>query len=355
MTFSQEIIVADRRIGKDQPCYVIAEAGVNHNGDMGLAKRLIDSARAAGADAVKFQTFKTEALNTRTAPKATYHIETTGDEQSWFDLLKSQELSRAQHELLLAHCNDTGIQFLSTPYDEASVDLLVDLGLPAIKVASTDLNNVPLISYIAATRIPMILSTAMSTLGEVGRSVRAIQNAGQRDLILLHCTANYPSALADTNLRAMLTLRDEFGALTGYSDHCPGYVNPVAATALGAVVYEKHFTMDRSLPGPDHRASLDPAGLATLVDDIRQTETALGDGVKRPVPAETENRQKLRKSIVATTAIRQGDRITRAMLTTKRPGSGMQPALLEGLVGLTAAVDISADTLVTDDMFRAPG
>lgn len=345
------IKIGNRLVGPDQPVFIIAEAGVNHNGDLETGKRLIEKAKEAGADAVKFQSFKTENIITRNAPKSTYHLETTGREQSWFDLLKTQELNREAHEILMEHCNKTGIMFLSAPYDEESADMLEELDIPAFKVASTDANNIPFLKHLAKKKRPIILSTAMCTVEEIKESLDAVKEEGCNDLILLHCTANYPSKLEDSNLRAMQTLGREFNVPVGYSDHCPGYINPVAATAMGAVVYEKHFTLDKNMPGPDHRSSLDPEELKQLVLDIRNTELSLGNPEKGPTESEKENRAKLRKSVVARVDIQPDTVITREMLTTKRPGTGMPPKALSTLIGKKSKILLKEDTLVKPEHF----
>lgn len=347
-----KIEIGGRLIGEGEPVFIIAEAGVNHNGDIELAKKLIEVAREAGTDAIKFQTFKAENLNTMTAPKSTYHIETTGSEQSWFDLLKTQELNRQAHEVLIEHCQKVGIMFLSTPYDEESANLLEELDMPAFKVASTDANNIPFLRYLARKKRPIILSTAMCTLEEVKESVDAIRNEGCQDLVLLHCTANYPAKIEDTNLRAMLTLKKEFNLLVGYSDHTSDYINPVAATALGAVIYEKHFTLDKSLPGPDHRSSLNPEELKQFVRDIRNTELAMGSSLKEPVESEKENREKLRKSIVAKVDIPPGLVITRTMLTSKRPGTGLATKFIDSIVGKKSKVLLRKDTIIKTEFLE---
>lgn len=344
-----KIKIGDKIVGEGEPVFIIAEAGVNHNGDIEIAKKLIDVAKDAGADAVKFQTFKAENLNTKTAPKSTYHIETTGVEQSWYDLLKSQELDRHAHEILLEHCQKAGIVFLSTPYDEESADLLEELDVPAFKVASTDANNIPFLQYLAKKNRPIILSTAMCTLKEVREGVDAIRNEGCNDLILLHCTANYPARLEDTNLRAMRTLKEEFNLLVGYSDHTTDYINPIAATALGALVYEKHFTLDKSLPGPDHRISLNSEEFKQLISDIRRTESALGNSIKKPTKSEEENRMKLRKSIVAKVDIPPNKIITKEMLAIKRPGIGMAPKQINSIIGKKTKIFLKQDTHITPE------
>jgi sialic acid synthase SpsE len=351
---AERLAIGSRLAGPGYPVFVIAEAGVNHNGDLGLALRMVETARAAGADAVKFQTFRAEALNTRAAPKATYHIETTGADatQSWFDLLRSQELTREMHEALIRRCRELDIVFLSTPYDEASADLLEELGVAAFKIASTDTNNIPLLRHIARKGRPVILSTAMSTLDEVRESVAAVRDEGLEALVVLHCTGNYPAALGDTNMRSMVTMRETLGVLVGYSDHTREDVNPVLATALGAVVYEKHFTLDRTLPGPDHRMSLTPADLTRTVELIRQAEAALGSGEKAVLASERENRVKLRKSLVAATDLPAGELLERWHIVAKRPGDGMAPSALDALIGKRLRVPVMRDQQLAPSMVK---
>jgi N,N'-diacetyllegionaminate synthase len=342
------ITIGPRTIGRGHPLFFIAEIGVNHNGDMGLAKRLIDAAVDAGADAAKFQTFSAERLNTRRAPKADYHIQTTGpdSEQSWFDLLRSQELTPTMHRELMDYCRRRGIVFLSTPYDEQSADLLEDCGVPAFKIASTDANNIPLLRHVARKGRPMILSTGMCTMAEVKESVGAIRKEGLEQVILMHCTAAYPAPLDQSHLRAMVTLQEELDVLVGYSDHTLEDVNPVLAVALGAVVYEKHITEDRALPGPDHRVSLTPDELKRTVRSIRLAETALGMAEKAVQPAEREHRAILRKSVVAACDIKAGEALCRENLTVKRPGTGIPPGELESLLGRRLRVNIQGDTIL---------
>lgn len=302
--------------------YFIAEAGVNHNGDINIAKKLIDIASDAGADAVKFQTFKTHAIITREAPKATYHVETTGADakQTWYKLLESQELDRSDHEILIDYCCKKNIDFLSTPYDLESADLLRDMGIKAYKIASTDANNVPLLRHIAGFGKPVILSTAMCNYTEIEASVDLLLNSGTKDLVLMHCTGSYPAPLEDGNLLAIKTLRERLNIPLGFSDHHEGFVSGIMAVALGACVYERHFTLDKGLPGPDHRASLDPYELNQQIKLMREAELLMGNGIKRVMPCETENRKKLRKHIVANARINKGDLLTIDNITTKRTG-----------------------------------
>lgn len=338
------------KIGNDSPCFIIAEAGVNHNGDLDLARELIDIAVESGADAVKFQTFKAELLNTKNAPKATYHIETTGNEQSWFDLLKSQELDRNAHIELIDHCNKRGILFLSTPYDYQSADLLKEMNVPMIKIASTDANNIPFLKYLAHMNIPLILSTGMCNYEEVKESVNTIVNEGQKQLALLQCTSNYPAPVDQINLKVMDTYRDDFNLVIGYSDHTQSEVLPIAAVARGAKIFEKHFTKSRSLPGPDHRSSLEPEELKSMIKQIRDTEIILGGNDKIVMPAEVENRQKLRKSVVAKANISKGGIFSEDNLDIKRPGSGLPPKHFTELLGKKVNCDILEDDLINMDM-----
>jgi N,N'-diacetyllegionaminate synthase len=349
------MIIQNKKIGPGNPVFFIAEAGVNHNGSWDLAKQLIDAAADAGADAVKFQTFKTENIIVPTAPKSTYHIQTTGsdNEQTWFELLKTQEISREMHVALMEYCQKRDIIFMSTPYDKDSVDLLDELGVVAFKIASTDTNNLPLLRYVAAKGKPVILSSAMSTMEEVVNAVNTVRETGLTDVAMLQCTGNYPSALSDSNLRVMNTYREKLNCIVGYSDHTTEIsINPIAATALGASIYEKHITLDKKLPGPDHRMALDPIELKETIALIRQTEAALGVSEKYILDAEKENRQKLRKSIVANINIEAGSSITKEMIAIKRPGGGMDPSRFESLVGKKAVSFIAKDSLLEETMFE---
>jgi len=333
---------AGRLVGPGHPCFVIAEAGVNHNGDPELARRLVDVAAEAGADAVKFQTFHAKRLVSPTAPKAAYQRQTTDASESQLEMLRRLELSPAAHRELRDYCRAKGVLFLSTPFDEESADLLDELGVPVFKIGSGEITNHPFLEYVARKGRPIILSTGMSYLGEVDEAYWAIRRAGCGDVVLLHCVTDYPAAPASANLRAMQTLAAAFPAPVGYSDHTPGLEVALAAVALGACVLEKHFTLDRSLPGPDHRASLEPHELKSLVAGIRTVELALGDGIKRPAPAEMGNREVARRSLVAAQAIAPGTVITREMLTAKRPATGIPPTLVDLVVGRTARRPLAA-------------
>ena len=317
---------------------IIAEAGVNHNGDLARAKQLIDAAAAAGADWVKFQTFCAERLVTLGAKKADYQAENTAAEESQFTMLHRLELTRVMHEELIAHCQLRGIQFFSTAFDTQSVDLLVDLGLEAFKIPSGEITNLPYLRHIGRYGKPVILSTGMSTLGDIEAALDALEHAGtpRSGITVLHCNTEYPTPMADVNLRAMRAIHDAFGVAVGYSDHTLGIEVPIAAVALGATVVEKHFTMDRRLPGPDHKASLEPDELKAMVRAIRNVEIAMGDGIKRPSPSELKNRPIGRKSIVAARPIASGEAFSAENLTTKRPGTGISPMRWDELLGKKA-------------------
>jgi len=343
--------VGGRTIGAGAPCFVIAEAGVNHNGDLAMARALVDAAAAAGADAVKFQTFAADRLVTRQAPKAEYQMANTGDAESQFEMLKRLELDADAHRALIAHCAARGIQFLSTPFDEASCDLLDQLGVPAFKLPSGELTNLPFLRHAARKGKPLIVSTGMATLSEAADAVDAIRGEGGQELILLHCVSNYPANPAHANIRAVATLRDAFGVPAGYSDHTEGDAVALAAVALGACVIEKHVTLDRNLPGPDHRASIEPSELSALVRRIRIVESCLGDGLKRPVTNEAEIARVARKSLVAAVTIPAGDRLTADMVAIRRPGTGMAPDALPAILGRSAAATIAEGTLLAPEMF----
>jgi N,N'-diacetyllegionaminate synthase len=344
-----EFKIQNKMVGDRHPVFFIAEAGVNHNGSIDLGKKLIDIAVDAGADAVKFQTFKTENIITPEAPKSTYHIETTGadKEQSWFELLKTQEMSKDMHIELIDYCNNRSIIFLSTPYDEESVDLLEELNVPAFKIASTDTSNTILLSYIAQKGRPMIISTAMATMEEIEDAVKIIRKQGLENFAVLQCTGNYPSRLEDSNLKVLQTYCEKLNCIVGFSDHTEELINPVAATAMGAKIYEKHFTLDKSLPGPDHRMSLEPTELKQTVKAIRDTEEALGNPDKRVLKSEKENRVKLRKSIVTTKSIEKNTIIKRNMLAIKRPGNGITPSEIYNIIGKKVKYDLKEDYVLS--------
>lgn len=324
---------------------IIAEAGVNHNGDINLARELVARAAAAGADLVKFQTFVTASSISRDAPKAPYQTEATGETESQFEMVRRLELSREDHLVLLEECRRHGIGFFSTAFDVSSFELLRSLGVDRIKVPSGEITNLPFLRYLASHRLPMIVSTGMTTLGEIDEALQVIEAAGtqRHQVTLLHCNTEYPTPMEDVNLRAMLGMREAFGVEVGYSDHTRGIEVPIAAVALGATVIEKHFTLDRKLPGPDHQASLEPAELAAMCAAIRNVEKAMGDGLKRPSSSEQRNRPIARKSIVAARPIRAGERLSAENITTKRPGTGISPMRWDEVIGTIAHCDYAAD------------
>jgi N-acetylneuraminate synthase len=326
--------------------FVIAEAGVNHNGSLELAVRLVDAAKASGADAVKFQTFRAESLATRSAHKAAYQERTTAANESQFEMLQRLELDVADHRMLIDHCKQIGIQFLSSPFDEQSADLLAEMDLPLYKVPSGEITNHPFLEHIARMGKPIILSTGMSTLGEVEEAIGVLRSAGADQLTLLHCVTEYPAPYEEINLRAMKTLKTAFRLPVGYSDHSPGIEVAIAAVALGAEVIEKHFTLDRSSPGPDHAASLEPEELQQMVSAIRHIEVALGDGIKAPTRSELPNISVARKSVVAACGLAAGHSLTPGDLTIKRPGNGIAPKLLPTLIGRTLSKSVAKDETI---------
>lgn len=339
-------------IGPGNPCVIIAEAGVNHNGDIKLAHKLIDVAAEAGADAVKFQSFVTEDVVTLEAQKARYQIETTGQNGEQFAMLKSLELSKDQQKELKTHCDETGILYLCTPYERKSADLLEEIGVAAYKIASTDTTNIPFLRYIARKGIPVILSTGMSSLGEVEEAVNELKMHGlDGKIIILQCTSEYPVPVNEINLRAMKTMELAFGCPVGFSDHTPGIGASPWAVAAGACVIEKHFTLDRNMTGPDHRASIEPKELTELVKTVRDVEAALGDGIKRPMSSEIANKPRMQKHLVATRTIFAGDVIQLTDLTCKRSGSGLPPKWFDRVVGKKAAKQIQKEeTLELDSI-----
>ena len=338
--------VGERRIGAGARTFVVAEAGVNHNGDLALGEALVDAAATAGADAVKFQTFRTDALVSRAAPKAGYQVETTGAGESQREMLARLELSPEAHARLQECCAKRGVVFFSAPFDEASADALERLGAPLIKIPSGEITNVPFLRHVARKRRPMIVSTGMSTLDEVAVAVAAIRESGDPPIALLQCVSAYPAPPGDMNLRAMDTLRERFGVPVGLSDHTLGLEVALAAVARGATVIEKHLTLDRTLAGPDHRASLEPGEMAALVRGIRVVEAALGDGEKRPMPSELDTRRVARKSLVAARPIRAGERLVKDAVAIKRPGTGVSPAELEQALGRRVRRDLAADDVI---------
>ena len=328
---------------------IIAEAGVNHNGSLDLALQLVDAAKASGADAVKFQTFRADQLATRSAHKAAYQERTTTESETQFEMLQRLELDADAHRRILKHCGDSGIQFLSSPFDIRSIDLLDSLEVSLYKVPSGEITNFPFLRRLAQKGRPIILSTGMSTLGEVEEAVQVLRDAGASQLTLLHCVTEYPAPYGEVNLRAMQTLKSAFGLPVGYSDHTPGIAISIAAAALGAEVIEKHFTLDRSLPGPDHAASLEPDELKEMVTAIRNVEAALGSGIKAPAPCEVPNIFVARKSIVAAKALPAGHKLCEEDLEIKRPGDGLASKFIPALLGRTLRASVDRDAAIRWD------
>ena len=324
--------------------YIIAEAGVNHNGRLDLALKLCDAAKEAGVDAVKFQTWKTENIVTASARQAAYQKENTGVEESQYDMLKKLELSYTQFEEIQHYCEKIGVDFLSTPDEEESLDFLMNtLHLPLVKIGSGEVTNIPYLRTIASYHKPVILSTGMSTLAQVAAAYDTLLNAGAPSVSLLHCTTNYPCSYDEVNLRAIQTLKDAFKCQVGYSDHTMGTEVPVAAVAMGAEIIEKHFTLDRNMEGPDHKASLGPQELKLMVQQIRHIETALGDGIKRPNKSEAENAKVVQKSILAKRPIIKGELLTSENLTVKRAGLGISSVHWDVVVGTQAQYNFDID------------
>ena len=343
------INLADRWVGDGAPCFVVAEAGANHNRDLALGKELIDVAADAGADAVKFQTYSAETLYSKKTPRFSY-LEQQTSKDTW-QLIKDIELPREWQAELQAWARKRGILFFSTPFDYRAVDELDALGVPAYKIASFEVVDLPLIRYAAARHRPMIISTGLATYEDIHDAVETCRHAGNHDLVLLQCASLYPAPPARINLRAMDTLRRAFGVPVGLSDHTLGIHVAGAAVALGACVLEKHFTLSRTLPGPDHPFAIEPPELKEMVRQIREIEAALGDGMKLgPAPEELEMHQKARRSLVAARNIPTGSRIARDMIAIKRPGFGIKPKLLDLVIGRVASVDIEEDTVLTWDM-----
>ena len=327
---------------------IIAEAGVNHNGDMETAKRLIDVAAQAGADLVKFQTFTADLLVTLQAPKAEYQTLASEAIGTQHAMLKRLELSRAMHVELIDYCQGAGIGFFSTGFGEGSNDMLFELGLRRFKIPSGEITNLPYLRHLGGFGLPLIMSTGMATMAEIEAALDVLRAAGtaKERVTVLHCTTQYPTPMQDVNLLAMVSIRESLGVSVGYSDHTLGIEVPIAAVALGATIIEKHFTLDRSLPGPDHQASLEPRELAAMVESIRNVEQALGSGIKRPSRSESANLEVVRRSIVAARPIRAGEEFTELTLTVKRPGTGISPMRWDDVVGTVACRNFEPDELI---------
>lgn len=344
------INIGARKVGPGQPCFIVAEAGVNHNGNLDLAIRMIDVAVEAGVDAIKFQAFSADGLVTRTAPKAGYQKETTDAGESQYEMLKRLEVTEDGHRRLTSYCKEKGILYMCTPFDEESADFLIRLGVAVLKIPSGEITNLPLLARVARSGKPLIVSTGMSNLKEVETAVRTMRESGNRELVLLHCTSNYPADPATANLRAMRTMEESLGVPVGYSDHTPGIEVALAAVTLGASVIEKHFTLSRFLPGPDHQASVEPDELKRLATSIRVVEAALGHGQKEPVATEADTAAVARKSLVAACDVPAGAMLTEAMIAIKRPGTGLAPEIRPQVIGRVTRVPIASGTVISFDM-----
>lgn len=343
----QEVSIGGRIVGPDHPCLVIAEAGVNHNGDFDRARRMIDAAAQAGADAVKFQTFRTELVMARDTPKADYQKANDGAAGTMFDMVKALELPLEDFARLSEHCRDAGILFMSTAFDPVSLAAIAALDPPALKWPSGEIDNLPLLRQAGATGLPVILSSGMSGLSEIEAAIAALEQAGSGDIVLLHCVSDYPATPADLNLRAIPALAAAFGLPVGFSDHSLGNSAALAARALGMCVLEKHFTLDRTLPGPDHRASIEVDELRTLVTDLRAVEAALGDGIKRLRPAEANTRAVARRSLHAARNLAAGSVLAETDLIPLRPGGGVSPMEIDRVAGRTLRRALPAGAMLT--------
>ncbi|MBL7156484.1 MAG: N-acetylneuraminate synthase [Candidatus Pacebacteria bacterium] len=341
-----KIKIGKKLISEKSPCFIIAEAGVNHNGSLELAKKLVDAAKEARADAVKFQTFTAENVVTETARMAEYQKKNIGKKKTQLEMIREFELKFEDFAKLKKYCDNKKIIFLSTPHSKDAIDFLNPL-VSAFKIGSGDLTNLPFLQKVAKKKKPIILATGMSDLAEVKDAVKTIKKAGNNKIILLHCTTNYPCPIEEVNLKAMLTLKEQFGPLlVGYSDHTDGINVALTAVALGAWIIEKHFTLDKNLPGPDHKASLNPKELKEMVRAIRDIEKALGHGAKKPFKSEKRIRKLVRKSIIAKTDILKGTKILKNTLIIKRPGTGIAPKHLDKIIGKKAKKNIKKDALI---------
>ena len=327
--------------------YIIAEAGVNHNGSLENAKKLVLAAKNAGVDAVKFQTFNTDNLVTKNAVKADYQVNNTGNNDSQYEMLKKLELSQQDYRELKQLCDELDIEFMSTPFDIESIEQLEQLNVNRFKLPSGEITNYPYLVRLAKTHKPVIMSSGMATVEDIESTIRVLKGNGLEDLSLLHCTTEYPAPFEEVNLKAMEYLKNKFGLKIGYSDHTKGIEVPIAAVAMGAEIIEKHFTLDKNMEGPDHKASLEPDELLMMVKAIRNVELAIGDGVKRPSKSEVKNKAIARKSIVAQKRILKGEAFTENNLTTKRPGTGISPMLWNEVIGQVAKKTFEVDELIT--------
>lgn len=348
----QKITIENKTISSTSPVFMIAEAGVNHNGDLGMARKLIEEAAACGADCIKFQTFSAERMVTKNAPKANYQLGTTDKTESQLDMLKKIELSPEHHMELKKFAEESNMIFMSTPFNFEDIDLLESIGVSAYKIGSGQIVELPFLRRIAGTGKPVFLSTGMANLDEIDEALKTIREAGNEKIILLQCTTNYPSRIEDANLRVIPAFQSAFNTLTGYSDHTIGEVAAISSVALGACVIEKHFTLDKNLPGPDHSSSITPDELKHLIEKIRHVESALGIAQKSPTEIEKENAVGVRRSIVASRNIKNGETINEGNITFKRPATGLSPRLYDSIIGKKAARDILSDEILQMDMIQ---
>jgi N,N'-diacetyllegionaminate synthase len=350
----KNIDVGSRTIGESKPCFIIAEAGVNHNGDIDFAKKLVDIAASAGADAVKFQTFKAEKLVLQGVDKAKYQMNSTGPKESQYQMLKKLELTESNFEELKTYAEKNNIIFLSTPFDHESVDFLDRIDVPLFKIGSGEITNLPLLSHIAKKNKPVILSTGMATLGEIEEALHTLMSEELKDIIVLHCITSYPAKTEEANLNVIKTLRSCFKLPVGLSDHTLGINVSLAARVLGACVIEKHFTLDKKLPGPDHRASLDPDELKALVKGIREIESALGDGIRNPTKEEENIKKFVRKKLIAIVDIPKNTTISEEMITIKRVGTdeGIPPKFFNDILGKKTYQDIKINSIINWNMIK---
>ena len=341
-----KIVIGNRIIGEGQPVFIIAEAGVNHNGKLSLAKKMVDAAKLAGVDAVKFQTFKTENIAIHSCAKAEYQ-KRYGDDETQFRMLKRLELSEPDFRELFNYCKKKKVLFLSTPFDHDSAGFLHRLGVPAFKISSGDLTNLPLLKEVACYKKPMIISTGMSDMVEIKEAVKCVVSAENSKIVLLHCTSSYPAGFDDVNLKAMKTMARTFKLPVGLSDHTEGIIIPIAACAMGACVIEKHFTLNKDMQGPDHKASLSPAELIDMVRSVKNVERAMGTGEKAPARNEEAARKVIRKSVVSLARIAKGEKIEGCMIAVKRPATGIKPKYFDRIIGKKAKKDIAKDEVLT--------
>jgi len=347
----KNVKICNKIVSEKSPCFIIAEAGVNHNGDVEIAKKLVDAAKKAGADAIKFQTFKAEGLVTKFANLVDYQIKNVKERKSQLDMLKNLELKYEDFKVIKKYCDQKDIIFLSTPHSFDAIDFLENL-VPAYKFGSGDITNIPALKYAAKKEKPMIIGTGMSNLKEVRCAVDTIKSEGNKQIIILHCTTNYPCPIEEVNLRAMITMRQKIGCLVGYSDHTLGVLVPVVAVAIGACIIEKHFTLDKDLPGPDHKASIEPSELQEMIKSIRNVEKILGSKIKKPTKDEEKIKNYVRKSLIAKMDIPKGKVITKNMLDIKRPGNGIKPKYFSKLLGKKARYYIEKDEILTWKMIE---